>query len=119
MSYNSNTHYTPRYGKNHSKKIYDSGTGGREGVTLQGNQSSSTYIGSAGKDRETGTSSLSYSSSRRDTYGGSGYRSRYESYTPKTVRLVVILITGLDQKVEVLIMDPEAIQLMGKALLVE
>lgn len=36
----------------------------------------------------------------------------------KTVRLVVI-ITGLDQKVEVLIMDPEAIQLMGKALLVE
>lgn len=83
MSYNSNTHYTPRYGKNHSKKIYDSGTGGREGVTLQGNQSSSTYIGSAGKDRETGTSSLSYSSSRRDTYGGSGYRSRYESYTPK------------------------------------
>lgn len=37
----------------------------------------------------------------------------------KTVRLVVILITGLDQKVEVLIMDPEAIQLMGKALLVE
>ena len=54
-----------------------------EGVTLQGNQSSSTYIGSAGKDRETGTSSLSYSSSRRDTYGGSGYRSRYESYTLK------------------------------------
>ena len=37
----------------------------------------------------------------------------------KTVRLVVILITGLDQKVEVLIMDAEAIQLMGKALLVE
>ena len=49
MSYNSNTHYTPRYGKNHSKKIYDSGTGGREGVTLQGNQSSSTYIGSGEK----------------------------------------------------------------------
>ena len=36
----------------------------------------------------------------------------------KTGRLVVI-ITGLDQKVEVLIMDHEAIQLMGKALLVE
>ena len=119
MSYNSNTHYTPRYGKNHSKKIYDSGTGGREGVTLQGNQSSSTYIGSAGKDRETGTSSLSYSSSRRDTYGGSGYRSRYESYTPKNGSSSSNFITGLDQKVEVLIMDPEAIQLMGKALLLE
>ncbi|CAX45120.1 SET3 histone deacetylase complex subunit, putative [Candida dubliniensis CD36] len=84
MSYNSNTHYTPRYGKNHSKKVYDSASGGREGITSQGNQSSSTYIGSAGKDREASASSLSYSSSRRDTYSGSGYRSRYESYTPKT-----------------------------------